>query len=431
MAEISPFQAWRYDPARTSLASVVTQPYDKITPEMQERYHRSSPYNLVRIILGKAESGDDDGNNLYQRAAGYFREWRQSGVLTQDREPSIYGYAQRFEMPGEHGPRVERRGIIALGRIHDYSENVVFRHEQTLAKPKADRLRLLQATGAHFEQLFMLYDDPQQQIEAMLPWHQAPIAEVADDYGVANRLWRFSDAELIKRVRTAFADRKLIIADGHHRYETALAYRDEQKASSSGHGPRQSEYVVMTYVNMHSPGVVILPTHRVIHNLAGFDAERFAQRAGEFLDVEPLAPAQSASALAEQLRAAGPNRILAVTGKRDYLLRGTSEKLGSLLAALSQRQRSLDVVWLHKILIERVLGLSEQAIREQKHVAYLRDAEQAIAHVRSREAEVAFLMNPVTVGQMRDVALAGEVMPQKSTDFYPKLLSGLTIYALD
>jgi uncharacterized protein (DUF1015 family) len=431
MAEISPFQAWRYDPARSPLPSVVTQPYDKITPEMQERYYKSSPYNLVRIILGKAEPGDDDGNNVYVRAAQHFREWRRAGVLIQDREPSIYGYAQRFEVPGGRWQTVERHGIIALGRIHDYSESIVFRHEQTLSKPKADRLNLLRATHAHFGQLFMLYDDPQHQVETLLPWAQPPLLEVIDDYGVLNRLWQFSDPMLISRLRSAFAPRQLIIADGHHRYETALAFRKEQQAKGTAYGPQPWDYVMMTFVNLHSPGLVILPTHRVIHNLAGFDSDRFAQRAAEFLEVETLPGTQSLPALVERLRSAGPNCILAITGKRDYLLRATPEKLSSLLAAFSGRQRSLDVVLLHKVLIERVLGLSAHAIREQKHVAYLRDAEQAVAHVRSRDAELAFLMNPVTVEQMRDVALAGEFMPQKSTDFYPKLLSGLTIYALD
>ncbi|MCI0350163.1 MAG: DUF1015 domain-containing protein [Acidobacteriales bacterium] len=428
MAEISPFQAWRYDPARCPLASVVTQPYDKITPEMQERYYWSSPFNLVRIVLGKAEPGDHDGNNVYTRAAEHFHDWRSKGVLVQDPEPSIYGYAQRFAVPG-NGHTVERRGIIGLGRIHDYSENIVFRHEQTLAKPKADRLQLLRATRAQFEQLFMLYDDPQQEIEGLLPWDQAAIAEVTDDYGVVNRLWQFSEPALINRVTAAFSRQKLIIADGHHRYETALSYRDEQaKASTVG---QNSNYVVMTCVNLHSPGLIILPTHRVIHNLAGFDADRFAQRAAEFLEVEPLPAGQSAAALLDRLRSAASNSILAITRKRDYLLRATPEKLNALLASFSERQRSLDVILLHKVLIERVLGLSEHAVREQRHIAYLRDAEPAVKHVRSREAEVAFLMNPVTIQQMRDVALAGELMPQKSTDFYPKLLSGLTIYALD
>lgn len=434
MAEICPFQAWRYDPAHCTLASVVTQPYDKITPEMQQRYYWNSPYNLVRIILGKTEAGDNDANNAYSRAAAHFRDWRTTGVLVQDRKPSVYAYSQHFELPSEPGQTVERRGLIALGKLYDYSEGVVFRHEQTLTKPKADRLNLLRATRAHFGQIFMLYDDPGQQIEAFLPWHQPATVEVMDEYGVKNRMWQVSEPAVINCLNDAFSGRKLIIADGHHRYETALAYRAErQQAEPDTNGHQPWDYVMMTFVNLHSPGMVILPTHRAISHLPGFDAERFAQRSAEFFEVEPLGSTQSPLALVESLRQAPHpgNTIIAITQKRDYLLRTTPKKLASHLASLSERQRTLDVVVLHKLLLERVLGLSEHAIREQRHISYLRDAQQAIAHVRGREAELAFLINPVKVEQIRDLALGGELMPQKSTDFYPKLLSGMTIYAVE
>src|SRR5688572_18272278 len=222
MAEILPFQAWRYAAAGGPLAAVVTQPYDKITPAMQERYYRNSPYNLVRIILGKAKAGDDANKNVYSRAASYFHEWRQTGVLVRDAKPSVYAYTQLFEPPGQTGKRVERRGFVALGKIYDYSENVVFRHEQTLSKPKADRLDLLRATRAHFGQIFVLYDDPRGQIETLLPSQQPPLAEVVDEYGVTNRLWQVSDPAAINGLRDVFTEQKLIIADGHHRYETAL-----------------------------------------------------------------------------------------------------------------------------------------------------------------------------------------------------------------
>jgi uncharacterized protein (DUF1015 family) len=434
MAEILPFQAWRYDAARNPLAKVVTQPYDKITPEMQERYYRASAHNLVRIILGKAKADDGLTNNVYSRAAEFFREWRRNGVLLQDSKPSLYAYAQHFEPPGQPGKTTERRGFVALGKIYDYSDKVVFRHEQTLAKPKADRLELLRATRAHFGQLFMLYDDPGRQIETLLPWQQPPTAEVVDDYGVSNRLWQVSDPPIINAVREAFARQKLIIADGHHRYETALTYRNEQRTSGRNNdGPQPWDYVMMTFINLHSPGLVILPTHRVLANLSGFDEAAFARRMEEFFVVEKLGTAESATSLLERLRSAPPesHALIAVTRKNSYLLLAKKDKLGAALAGQSPRQRGLDVVVLHKVLFEHVLGLSEAAITEQKHVSYLRDAPQAVEQARRGEGEIAFLMNPVKVGQMRDVALAGELMPQKSTDFYPKLLSGLAIYALD
>lgn len=433
MAEILPFQAWRYDASRNPLASVVTQPYDKITPEMQERYYRANPHNLVRIILGKAEPGDGPGNNVYSRAARHLREWQRSGVLAQDAKPSIYSYAQHFQPPNQPGKTIERRGFVALGKIYDYSDKVVFRHEQTLAKPKADRLELLRATRAHFGQLFMLYDDPGRKIEALLPWQQPATVEVVDDYDVKNRLWQISDTATIHALRQAFAGQKLIIADGHHRYETALAYRNQQRSKGGNNkGPQPWDYVMMTFINLHSPGLIILPTHRVLANLAGLDEGSFMRRVEEFFAVEKLGSAQPASSLLERLRSAPVETpaLIAVTRKNSYLLLAKKDKLEPALAGLSSRQRLLDVVVLHKVVFEHVLGLSEAAITEQKHVSYMRDAAQAVEQARGGD-EIAFLMNPVNVEQMRDVALAGELMPQKSTDFYPKLLSGLAIYALD
>src|SRR5947207_2995906 len=224
MAHIEPFRALRYDPARVALPSVVTQPYDKITPEMQDRYYAASPYNLVRIILGKQHAGGHPGENSYTRASEFFRDWRRQGIFFQDPQPSIYVYSQRFAIPGGN-KEAERQGFIALGRIEDYSAGVVFRHEQTLAKPKADRLELLRATRAHFGQIFMLYSDPAQEIEGLLVPPQSSSFELTDEYGVRHRLWRISDPALIELVRNKIRDKKLIIADGHHRYETALAYR--------------------------------------------------------------------------------------------------------------------------------------------------------------------------------------------------------------
>src|SRR5947209_4224449 len=232
MAHIEPFRALRYDPARVALPSVVTQPYDKITPEMQDRYYASSPYNLVRIILGKQQTGDHPGENTYTRAAEFFRDWRRQGIFLQDTQPSVYVYSQRFAIPGGNR-EAERRGFIALGRLEDYSAKVVYRHEQTLTKPKADRLELLRATRAHLEQLFMVYEDSGE-IDSLLSsaLTAAPDIEVTDEYGVVNRVWQVSDSSLIDSVRDKMRDKKLIIADGHHRYETAINYRNEQRAQA-------------------------------------------------------------------------------------------------------------------------------------------------------------------------------------------------------
>jgi uncharacterized protein (DUF1015 family) len=439
MADIHPFRAFRYDPRQVTPAQVVTQPYDKITPALQEHYYAASPHNLVRIILGRREENDNPANNVYSRAAGYFRDWRRQGILRQDSQPSIYSYSQRFTLPGSK-TELERRGFIALGRVEDYSAGVVFRHEQTLAKPKADRLDLLRATRGHFGQIFMVYEDSGQ-IDLLLGTSADPDITVTDEYGVLHRVWQVSDPGLINAVQVAMSDKKLIIADGHHRYETALTYRNESRAadssiknSSSGVAPY--EFVMMTFVNMNSPGLVILPTHRLVHSLASFSEEDFRKAARAFFDVDEIDAKLDAPSAVAMLRESGRagTSILAVTANRAFLLHHPNPNTPEVFAGVSLRQQALDVVQLHKCLLEGVLSLSEESIRNQQNISYVRDAAEALSQVRGgsgKRADIAFLLNPCRMAQVRDIAFGGEVMPQKSTDFYPKLLSGLTAYALD
>jgi uncharacterized protein (DUF1015 family) len=436
MAHIEPFRALRYDSTKLALAQVATQPYDKITPAMQDRYYAASPYNLVRIILGKRETTDDAQKNPYTRAAKSLRDWRQEAILRQDPEPSIYRYVQRFSSPSPASSdalQFERQGFIALGKIEDYAAGVVFRHEQTLAKPKADRLDLLRATKAHFGQVFMLYDDPAAEIEQSISSSEPPTMEMTDEYGVSHRVWKVSNSQTIELVRKKMRDKKLIIAVGHHRYETALTYRNERRAgTNAGSGPAPYEFVMMTFVNMASPGLLILPTHRVVHGLPKFSTDVFRASAGKFFTLEEVDPSLGPERASSMLREAGQTgtAILTVTRDRVFLL--THPKASSeVFKNVSARQEGLDVVQLHKCLLEQVLEISEAAIRDQTNVSYIRDGEEALNSVRSGHANVAFLMNPVKMQQMRDIAFAGEVLPQKSTDFYPKLLSGLTIYALE
>jgi len=440
MAYVAPFRALRYDSARVDGKQVVTQPYDKITPEMQDRYYAASPYNLVRIILGKQQAGDQPGQNVYTRSAAFFREWRRQGILRQDPQPSLYRYVQRFTAPGG-GSELERRGYIALGRIEDYSASIVFRHEQTLAKPKADRLELLRATRAHFGQIFMLYSDPAGEIDGLLSASGEEVASLSDEYGVQHQLGRVTDPGLIDLIRSKMRDKKLIIADGHHRYETALNYRNERgKASADAEAISSApdklaphEFVMMTFVNMESSGLLILPTHRVVHGLASFSADEFRSRAQEYFSVEEADCTMNARRATGMLQAAGRagTALLAVTADRAFLLDTPKATGSSRFSGFSLRQQALDVVQLHRCLLEDVLGISEEAIRNQTNVTYVREAAEALSRVRSGGANIAFLMNAARMQQVRDLAFAGEVLPQKSTDFYPKLLSGLTIYALD
>jgi uncharacterized protein (DUF1015 family) len=432
MAEIVPFQALRYDPHQVRLEDVLTQPYDKITPEMQIRYYGLSPHNLVRIILGLRFETDGPAFNVYTRAAEYLHDWRAGGILKQDAEPSLYSYSQTFNAPSSRR-LAERRGFIALGRIHDYADKVVFRHEQTMPKPRADRLELLRHTKAHFGQLFMLYSDPRAEIERLLQTDEEPEISVLDEYEVLHRVWRVFDAGTIRTVQQLMREKELLIADGHHRYETALAYRD-QRRSQAGTIDRDApyEYVMMTFIRMESHGLVILPTHRIIHGLVDFNRERLLEDARRFFDIRHIdqrTESRSATTILEEAGQDG-TAFVAIMRQGPDLMRAKKHAIQDALGAVSVRQRDLDVVQLHRIMLERVMGISEEAIRNQDHIKYERDAAEAISCVR-QGANVAFLMNPVRIEQVREIAFAGEVLPQKSTDFYPKLLSGLAIYALE
>lgn len=438
MAHVLPFRAWRYDPQRVPIQQVVTQPYDKITPAMQEGYYDSNPYNLVQIILGKHLASDTTTENVYTRAAAKFESWREEGVLRRDADPSIYRYSQTFTIPAGapgHPGKIERKAFIALGRLESYSTNVVFRHEQTLAKPKADRLDLLRATNAQFEQLFMLYGAGGK-IDATLDVSAPPDIEVTDEYKGLHRLWKISDPAIIASVQQQMRERKLLIADGHHRYETALTYRNERRAAEeteSGSGrPIPYESTMMTFVDMDLPGLVILPTHRLVFGLPSFSEENFEAEMQKFFTVDPVAADVDASSATTMLQEKGQSEValLAVMPGRAFLVHTPKPAATDLLSQVSGRQRTLDVVQLHKCVLEGVLKISEEAIRNQENVTYCRDTGEALSQVRNGKAQVAFLMNPARLDQVREIAFAGEVLPQKSTDFYPKLLSGLTIYSL-
>ena len=440
MADIQPFRAYRYDTNRVALKDVLTQPYDKISPEMQERYYAASPCNLITIEKGRVLPGDADGNNVYTRAAKKVDEWIAEKVLAQDAAPSIYIYSQEFLVPGTQTRRV-RIGFIALGRVEDYDAHVVFRHERTLSAPKADRIELLRRTRVQTGQLFLLYDDPSRLIDNLLEEtarKSAPI-ELTDEYGVIHRLWPVADPAFVRRIQSAMKDKKLVIADGHHRYETALNYRNEGRAKAGKTAPLAAyEFAMMTFVNTHSRGLTILPTHRVVGNLASFEFEKFRKSMAPYFDWYSYPfqnPEERAAAFAEfrkdlEGESHGRRAIGVYPGGGSFflfLLRRDAD-LESVLPDISEGQRGLDVVLLHRLILDKGLGITAEAVAAEKNVGYEREMEAAIAHVDRGEAQVAFLLNPVRVQQVADIALAGDVLPQKSTDFYPKLLSGVAIY---
>jgi len=409
LATIKPFQPFRYSAKAGDPANLLTQPYDKISPEMHAKYLAASPYNLVRIILGEKREFDNDAENIYARAAQYLDSWIREGVLAQDRAPGFYVYSQEFAVP-DSGERLTRQGFIGLGKLEDYSAGVVYRHEQTLTGPKKDRRELLNHTRAHFGQLFMLYPDPEGTVDAILTEQSKgqPVLDVLDDYQARHRLWPVTDTAQIAMIQSLMGGKKLLIADGHHRYETALGYAKDHP------GDEDAQYVMMTFVNMHAPGLKILATHRV---LRGVDPAGFHERAKEHWSATPL---HSIDELKRALSAPSPTKV----------------RIGIVTAAgqhLLERPRAggeLDVPVLHNDILGGLLGVSEEDVREEKHIKYVRGIDAAVAEVREGDAEVAFILEPTPIGEMARIAFAGEVMPQKSTDFYPKLLSGVAIYRL-
>jgi uncharacterized protein (DUF1015 family) len=446
MAQVHPFRAFRYNPARAAFDRVLTQPYDKISHAMQEKYYAADPHNLITIEKGRVFPNDSAQNNVYTRAASALEDWIHNNIVVQDPAPSFYGYTQEYTVPGSKERRT-RRGFIGAGKLEDYSAGIVFRHEQTLSGPKADRLELLRHTRTHSGQLFMLYSDAEQRVDAILAEAEssvAPATELRDEYGVVHRLWVLADADRVAAIAQAMAEQKLVIADGHHRYETALNYRHERRSQAGGIDRNASyEFAMMTFINTRSEGLMILPTHRVAANLHDFSWPSVRRH------LEPWFTAEAFSFRNENERSEARGKFLhrltetraqrsigvypaAQGAKRAYVLAlrpGTD--LGALLPNVSPLQRELDVVLLHEGILEAALGITPQAVTSERNLTYEREASAALEAVDTGAAQIAFLLNACDVEQVMRVATAGEVLPQKSTDFYPKLLSGITLYRVE
>jgi uncharacterized protein (DUF1015 family) len=406
MAEIHAFRGVLYDAQRVKPCDVLTQPYDKITPAVRERYLKLSPYNLVQIELGKEQPADNDSNNKYTRARDVYRRWLAEGVLRRSAEPSLYWLEQTFTSPDSAHTKT-RRGVIAAVCLHRWDEGVILPHEHTLSKPKADRLSLLRAVGAQQGQIFMLNPGAMPRPAKL----GEPVVELVDDYSVTNRLYEINDSGTIQAIRSSVLPNKLYIADGHHRYETSLAFRDEA-------GTEASKFVMATIVDMNDPGLVVLPTHRTVSHLAGFDRKAFAAKLAAQFQLTP-----------EQGIKTAPHVIGMFDGEQFFSLRAKNpDALLPLFAGKPALWHTLDVAILHVAILEALLGIDEVKLREEANVAYWREPGETIQRVKSGEAQLAFFLAPTPVRDVQAIADARSRMPQKSTDFYPKLLSGMVMY---
>ena len=428
---IRPFRGYRYNPAKVpNLSAVVAPPYDQIDPEIQAELYATHPWNVVRITYGRAEPGDDAERNKYWRAREYLDRWIADEVFVKDPEPAIYPYHQTYRVRGEI---VTRRGFIALGELAEYSERVVLPHELTHAVPKADRLRLLEATGADTGLIFMLASDPAGELlRATAAPETPPLAEAHDLKGEIHRVWRITDRAAIARVEALMADKRLIIADGHHRYETALEYRRRHPGA---------DLKLMAIFALEAPGLTIYANHRLLHSFEGFDPGALLARVGRWFEVQQCPALRDLAAEAAALTSALDARVL--DGRLAVAMVAGAEGSGYLLtlrpeafktlpwpAGTSAAWRQLAVSLLHEGLLKPLVGISEETLLQNTHVDYTADAAEAVTLVRKGNYQAGFLIPPTAPEQLQAVVRAGELLPQKSTHFYPKLLDGLVFFRL-
>ncbi len=441
MAKTAPFKGIVYNQAVAGdIGSLVCPPYDIISPSEQQWLYRRSNYNAVRLEYGLSSPGDTDSDNRYTRAAGILDEWLKRGVLRQGDAPVFYIYEMQYKI-GAAGKRL--RGFICLVRLEDYDSGIVRPHETTLSGPKTDRLNLLRACKAGFSQIFSLFSDPAGEITQILAGvERKPDLEVKNSDGVVHRVWSLRDPAILDSIVKEMADKQLFIADGHHRYDTALNYRNERRnTGGTSAGEEPYNYTSMFLARLEDPGLTILPAHRALFNLDSFDAERFEQDLNKYFNIERIDfGKRSEQADRRTLLDTMANRAdhahvfgMRVKGEHSYyiLTLRSENDLDAVIPDRSPAYRRLDVSILHHLIIDRLLGIKMETHKLGINLEYIKDADEAARRVEEGTADVVFFMNPTKVSEVKEVAAAGERMPQKATYFYPKLLTGLVMHKID
>jgi uncharacterized protein (DUF1015 family) len=435
--EIRPFKAYRFNKAVVGNAGdCIAPPYDIISTAEQEQLYKKNEYNIVRITKGKTSVRDNESDNQYTRAADYFNEWINKGVLKQDSDENIYAYVQDFHLFGKN---FQRSSFIALGRLEEFGK-VVRPHEQTLDKPKIDRLNLLRATQAQFGLVFMLYEDQRKIADKILEnaARQKPLIDFIDGYNARHQLFQVTAADEIEAITEMMADKSCIIADGHHRYETALRYSKETSKPTA-------KYNVFAFVNTCNEGLVVLATHRLVSGLKGFEIGKLLAGLKTNFDVTELnfdSPQAKTDARQRMLtlikvkQEDAKNAFGIYSGGSTFYVAVLKNKhaMDSAAQDESRAWKALDVSVLHKLVLEKLLGIDEKKLASEANIEYIKDTatalDDSIGRVDNGEKQAAFFMNPPKIEQMQMVADEGERMPQKSTYFYPKVYTGLTIYKL-
>lgn len=433
MPEIQAFRGIRYNLGHVgSLSDVIAPPYDVISPELQNALYKKHPCNVIRLILNRIEPGDDEVNNRYSRAKRFYQSWLAEGVLFREADPAVYVYYQEFEIEGR---RYLRKGFMARVKLSHYAEGQVFPHEETLRAPRMDQLMLMTMCKANLSQVFGMYPDPEgksgqildEAVQSLTPM------EAVDHAGVIHRLWPVTDPQLLTQLSSVVGPVPIFIADGHHRYETALEYRDQLHDMGLLRPDHPARYVLMHCVPMEDPGLIVLPTHRLLRNVPDLTAAELAQRLEPYFSVQVVAQGPEAARDVWELVENSPDpTTLAVFTRRDSqwsvleLKPEGREKMDDLATDHTPEWRELGVAVLHRLILEHLIPFDPPL-----QVDYVHSIEEVISGLRSGEYPLAVLVRPATVTDIRDISLQGDKMPAKSTYFYPKLYSGLVINPLD
>lgn len=442
--DIAPFRGIRYNREKVDIQRVFSPPYDIISPEEQEALYRRDPYNVVRLVLGRMYDEDTEDNNRYTRAAETFQKWLKEGVLIQEDRPAIYIYEEEYEIHGHHR---RMRGFFARSRIYDYDEGVVLRHEKTLKGPKEDRLKLMRATGANFSQIFMLYPDKEKRVDRVLDSEadsRPPDYEVVDDNGDCHRLWILTDMEKIRKIVDTLKPMKAYIADGHHRYETSRVYRNEMRERYPDYtGDEAFNFNLVQFNNLYSKDITILPTYRLLYDLdkdlSSPDSvqetveESFSWASREFASDEPEQMGVEISERLAEMEREGKKAFalyFASTPERYYMLTLKSLEVADRVSPeLHKSVRYLDVSMLHNILIKPAFGIDHGNL--ERHIDYTPSPSVAISSVKDGKYLVSAFLNPTKLVELKEVSEAFQNMPQKSTYFYPKQITGLVFNRID
>lgn len=432
MAQVAPFPGVHYDPARVPLAQVIAPPYDVLSPQQQDALYAQHPRNIVRLMLSKEEPTDDAANNRYTRAAAFLRDCLAQGDLVQDATPGYYEYIQRFAHPLDSAQTVERRTLFVALKLEPYANGVVLPHEETHPKAKADRLNLMRATHTNPEPIYGLYEDPEQKVPALLDSARAgsePLLEATaptpiTPAGEQHIVYRYTDSTLLAELEAFFAPRRVWIADGHHRYETGLNFLAESNLPAAA-------YLLIGLSAFEDPGLVVLPTHRLVKNIAPERIEDLPLQLERFFHLRLMSTSEARDWIKEEVPGQKRFALLKRGAAYGLTLRDPEQADAALDQSHCPAWRRLDVTLLQTLVLDRSLGISWSALAHTSDVAYTRDEEEAVQKVASGEFQLACLLQNPTVTEVRDVASAGDKMPQKSTFFYPKLWSGLILRSLE